>query len=98
VSLQNVLEEQIERNRRNIEVYKGRLESLPRGAIKEKKRGNKVYYYLQYRDTETGKVKDKYIKKEDLERIKYGLVKRKRFLETIKSLEDDIKIAERGLR
>lgn len=53
---------------------------------------------MQYRDTETGKVKDKYIKKEDLERIKYGLVKRKRFLETIKSLEDDIKIAERGLR
>jgi hypothetical protein len=98
MALQAVLIEQIERNERNIEQYKKRLIGLPRGSIRERKRNGKVYYYCRYRDSITGKVKDDYIKKEDLDDIRYALTKRKRIEETIKSLQADIVIAKKGLR
>lgn len=49
MAIKHVLEDQIERNEKNIIVYKGRLAKLPKGVLYPRKRGDKVYYYLKYR-------------------------------------------------
>lgn len=95
--LRYVLEEQIERNERNIEVYRGRLKELPKGTLHQRKRGDKVYYYLKYRD-ESGKRVDLYIKEDQVEEIRRKLIKRKEYLMMIRGLQEDIKIARKGLR
>lgn len=97
MAMKHVLEEQIKRNEKNIVVYSGRVAKLPKGVLYPRKRGDKVYYYLKYRD-ESGKRVDQYIKKEQLEEIKKKLSKRKEFLSMIRNLQEDIKIAKKGLR
>lgn len=95
--LRHVLEEQIERNKKNISVYMSRVEKLPKGTIHQRKRGDKVYYYLKYRD-DTGKRVDRYINEDQVNEVRRQLEKRKEYLLMIKGLEEDIKIARKGLR
>lgn len=97
MAMKHVLEDQIKRNEKNIVVYMGRLAKLPKGSLYPRKRGDKVYYYLKYRD-ETGKRVDQYIKKEQVAKVKKQLNRRKEFLDMIRGLQEDIKIAKKGLR
>jgi len=95
--LRHVLEEQIERNEKNIAVYMSRVEKLPKGTIHQRKRGEKIYYYLKFRD-DTGKRVDQYIKEDQVNEVRSQLDRRKEYLLMIKGLKEDIKIARKGLR
>lgn len=97
MAIRYVLEDQIERNARNIAVYMGKLKKLPKGSLHQRKRGDRVYYYIKYRD-ETGKRVDQYVKADLVEEIKKKLGKRKEYLDMIRGLQEDIKIAKKGLR
>lgn len=97
MSLHLVLREQIDRSNKSIAAYEKKLEKLPRGSIHEKHRGEKKYYYLKYRDS-NGKRVDSYIKVSELPEVEKKLKKRKQYEAMIKSLQEDIKIARKGLR
>ena len=51
------------RNQNMILEYENELSNLPKGSIKAKKVGNKIYYYLYFRDGK--KVISKYIGKDE---------------------------------
>lgn len=97
MAMRHVLEEEIIRIEKNIEKYRERLAKLPKGVLYPRKRGDKVYYYLKYRDEE-GKRVDKYVKEDQVDLIKRQLERRKELLNMIKGLQEDIKIARKGLR
>ncbi|HAW58919.1 MAG TPA: hypothetical protein DCX03_07900 [Bacteroidales bacterium] len=97
MAIRHVLEDQIERSERNIAVYRGKLEKLPKGILYPRKRGDKIYYYLKYRD-DSGKRVDQYIKADQVEVVKKQLSKRKEYIAMICGLQEDIKIARKGLR
>ena len=96
MSLRIVLEELIERNKKNIEVYERKIKVLPKGSLHQKHRGNKTYYYLKYRDS-NGKRIDKYVRKEAVPTVQQQLKKRKEYLDIVAQLKEDIKIARKGL-
>jgi len=96
MALREVLEEQIERNQKNIAMYQKKLSFLSKGSIHTKKVNGKEYYYLKYRNSR-GKRVDRYIKKNDLAIVKHELNTRKQIEKWIKEMEEDIKIAEKAL-
>jgi|GEM_PF-361098 len=97
MALKEVLKEQIERNQKNLSMYMKRLNQLPKGTVHPKIINGNKYYYLKYRD-ENGKRVDKYIKKDELEKVKKQLRQRENITRMIKELRNDIKIAESGLK
>lgn len=97
MSMRYVLQDQIERSEKNIEKYRGRLAKLPKGTLYPRKKGDKVYYYLKFRD-ESGKRVDQYVKADQVDDIRRQLDKRKELLGMIRGLQEDIKIARKGLR
>lgn len=74
-------------NKKMISAYNQELKTLPKGSIKTKKAGNRVYYYLIFRDGY--KVVTKYVGKdeESLISIKEKLKRRKQIEEIIKKLK-----------
>ena len=60
------------------------LESLPTGYISKKNIHGKDYFYLQYKNN--GKLVSKYIKEDDLEKLKEELKRREEIEKEIKSL------------
>ncbi|MBO4285713.1 MAG: HipA domain-containing protein [Bacilli bacterium] len=60
------------------------LESLPTGYISKKNIHGKDYFYLQYKNN--GKLVSKYIKEDDLEKLKADLKRREEIEKEIKSL------------
>jgi hypothetical protein len=48
--IKDVLREELENSRKMIAQYNAALKKLPKGALIEKIRGGKKYYYLQFRD------------------------------------------------
>ena len=96
MALKIVLKEQINRNQKNIEMYKEKLASLPKGSIHIKNINDKEYYYLKFRNSE-GKRVDQYIKQIDVEQVRHELKTRKQIEQWIKEMEEDIKIAEKAL-
>ena len=79
------------RNQNMIIEYERELTSLPKGSIKVKHVGSKVYYYLNYRDG--GKVVSKYIGKseESLITIKEQLERRRQIEGMLKKLKEEQK-------
>lgn len=76
--------------------YKGMIEDLeiqismlPIGYISKKNINGNIYYYRQW--TEKGKVKSKYIKKNELELIEGQIAKRKRLEKQLKELKSQEK-------
>jgi hypothetical protein len=85
-----VVEEEKERNLERQEIYQKELELLPRGYLVVKKRGDKTYHYLQYRDGL--RTVTKYLKVDtDIEVIKRGISKRKHYEELIRRLKIEYK-------
>ncbi|HNZ29547.1 MAG: hypothetical protein BWY84_00904 [Candidatus Aerophobetes bacterium ADurb.Bin490] len=48
--IKNVLREELENSRGMIAQYNAALKKLPKGALIEKIRGKKKYYYIQFRE------------------------------------------------
>ncbi len=85
--LMSLLSKEESRNEKMLSAYNQELETLPKGSIKAKKSGNKVYYYLIFRDGD--KVVTKYVGKdeESLIPIREQLERRKQVEEMIKKLK-----------
>lgn len=78
-----------------IEKYTDEYSCLPKGSIYEKRVGEKVYYYLKYRDGK--KVISQYISKDCIEEVGSKVQKRKHVEAMIKSLKKELDIANRIL-
>lgn len=79
--------------------YEKQLAELPKGSISNKKRGNREYCYLAYRDGK--KVCFEYIGAVDSEaaRNMENQVRRRRaIVEKLKQVAENVKEVERGLR
>ena len=48
--IREMLEEELDRNSRAQEAYAAERDRLPRGSVAVKRRGDKAYCYLKYRD------------------------------------------------
>lgn len=78
-----------------LEKYCEEYRRLPKGTISEKKSGDKTYYYLKYRDGK--KVVSQYIGKERIKEVRGQVEKRKHVEVMMKSLQDELAIANRVL-
>ena len=92
----NNLKEDLRRINRNIEMYKKKIAKYPQGYLREKKINGKSYYYLRKRYGE--KIKDKYVKKEDVEEVKIGVKKRRFIEENLKRLIEQKRYIEKILK
>ena len=85
-----VVEEEKERNLERQKIYQKELESLPRGYLVVKKRNNKTYHYLQYRNGL--RTVTKYLKVDtNIEAIKKSIAKRKHYEDLIRRLKVEYK-------
>ena len=75
--------------------YKEEHGRLPKGSIFEKTVGERVYYYLKYRDGK--KVVSQYIGKSQINEVRKQLEKRKHIESMIKSLQEELAIANKVL-
>lgn len=75
--------------------YESRLEKLPKGTLTETKSGNKVYYYLKYRDGK--KVVSQYIPTDDFEKVESAILERRHIEKMVKSLKEELKFAKKAL-
>ena len=75
--------------------YQEEHDRLPKGSISEKKAGDKTYYYLKYRDGK--KVVSQYISKSQIDEIRAQIEKRKHIEAMIKSLQEELAIANKVL-
>jgi len=75
--------------------YKKDQERLPKGTVCEKNVGNRVYYYLKYRDGK--RVVSQYISKARISEIREQIEKRKHIEAMIKSLQEELSIASKIL-
>ena len=75
--------------------YKEEYGNLPKGSIFEKAVGERVYYYLKYRDGK--RVVSQYISKSQIDEIRQQLEKRKHIEAMIKSLQEELAIANKVL-
>lgn len=75
--------------------YREEYDRLPKGSISEKKAGDKTYYYLKYRDGK--KVVSQYISKSQIDEIRAQIEKRKHIEAMIKSLQEELAIANKVL-
>lgn len=75
--------------------YNEEYQLLPKGSISEKKNGEKTYFYLKYRDGK--KVVSRYVSKADVDKLRSQIEKRKHIEVMIKSLQNELSIADRIL-
>lgn len=78
-----------------LQKYREEYENLPKGTISEKAVRDKTYYYLKYRDGR--KVVSKYISKADIDTLKEQVEKRKHIEAMIKSLTEELTVANKVL-
>ena len=91
----NNLKEDLRRINENIGMYKSKIAKCPQGYLREKMINGKSYYYLRKRYGD--KIKDKYVKKEEVEEVKIGIKKRKFIEESLKGLIEQKKYIEKIL-
>ena len=77
-----------------LEKYCAMLNELPRGTLSERRKNNRTYFYLKYREGK--KVITKYLGKECGNFFEL-IEKRKHVEAMIKSLKKELKIVERAL-
>ena len=75
--------------------YKEEQARLPKGSISVKNVGDRTYYYLKYRDGK--KVISQYISKSQINEIREQLEKRKHIEAMMKSLREELSIANKVL-
>lgn len=75
--------------------YQAEYDTLPKGTLSEKQVGEKIYYYLKYRSGK--KVVSQYISKENIDEIREKVKRRKHIESMIKSLQEELSIADKVL-
>lgn len=75
--------------------YQEEYDRLPKGSLSEKKTGDKTYYYLKYREGK--KVVSEYVSKSRIDEIRAQLEKRKHIEAMMKSLLEELAIANKVL-
>lgn len=95
----NMILNTIQQEKKRIEYmlakYKEEKEQLPKGSISEKFVGDRVYYYLKYRADK--KVVSRYIGKAQIDEIRKQIEKRRHVETMIKSLQEELAIANKVL-
>ncbi len=94
-----VMEEEQERLKEVSALYEARLTSLPRGGLRMRKRGDKIYVYLQYRDGVI--VRNRYIGVDGSAAVKAlqkQLLERKTVQGFLRSAKTDLRILARVRR
>jgi hypothetical protein len=94
-----VLEEERGRLIGAIKLYAGKVESLPRGSLSVKKRGNREYAYLAFR--EDGSVHFEYvapIPSRKFDEVVLKVKERNILVTSIRQMKKDLRIIERTLR
>ena len=95
----DILEEEKRRLRSLKARYEQQLSELPKGSLSRKKRWNREYLYLAYR--ESGKVKFEYIGPVDsdaAQEAEANVLRRKALEEKLSQVEENLADVERGLR
>lgn len=93
IVIKGILEDELDRSYRMLRTYEEKMLTLPKGSIFIRKRGEREYCYLNYR--ENNKVISKYIGSHDSEAVdilKRNIQERKRISGLIKNIK--IEIAE----
>lgn len=75
--------------------YSNELSQIPKGSLSVKSVNGKEYFYLKYR--ENNKVRSKYIRQAEVETVRIQIEKRKHIEAMIRSLEDELAIANKVL-
>lgn len=75
--------------------YKEEQDRLPKGSLSPKAVGERVYYYLKYRDGK--KVISQYISKAQVDDICRLIEKRKHIEAMIRSLQEELAVANKAL-
>jgi hypothetical protein len=90
--LKEMFKEEKERLLKMKKFYEDKIIELPKGSITFKQRGAKKYPYLVYREGK--KVRTKYLKLSinDLDKLKFDLDKRKKYLKLLKEIKEDLKV------
>lgn len=86
--LLSILKDELERNQRIQKAYGNELQQYPKGSLVKKKRNNKNYIYLAFRN-EANQIKTNYIGPEDSSKVKVimeHIKKRKEILMILKKL------------
>jgi hypothetical protein len=94
-----VMEEEQERLKQVKALYEERLEKLPKGSLRLRRRGDKAYAYLQYRDEDH--VRTRYIGIDGSSKVKAlqkELLERKTLQGFLRSAKTDLRILARVKR
>lgn len=75
--------------------YKEEYDRLPKGSLSEKRSGSHVYFYLKRREGK--KIISQYVRQSEVEEIRMQLNKRKHIEAMVKSLQDELIIANKVL-
>jgi hypothetical protein len=95
----DILEEEKRRLRSLMARYEQRLSELPMGSLSRKKRWNREYLYLAYR--ESGKAKFEYIgpvASDAAQEAEANVLRRKALEEKLSQVEENLADVKRGLR
>jgi ribosomal protein L27 len=90
--LKEMFKEEKERLLKMKKFYEDKIIELPKGSIIFKQRGAKKYPYIVYREGK--KVRTKYLKLSinELDKLKFNLDKRKKYLKLLKEIKEDLKV------
>jgi hypothetical protein len=97
--INDVVKEEYQRLNELVNLYNQKIAAFPKGSISRKKRQDKVYYYLAYRDH--SKVKFEYLGKEESEKYKevsQKVAQRLRYEKKLKESMESLKEVEVLLR
>jgi len=94
--LNGIMREEYDRLNRDIDKIELEIEHLPKGYISEKVINQRLYYYLQFR--ESGKVKSIYLKSDQVEYYRRLIAYRNELLSKLKEMKSDCAKLERVLK
>lgn len=79
------------------EVYEGQLETLPKGSLRVRERGDKKYFYLAYR--KSGKVVSDYLGNDEaaLATLKEQIERRRCIENLLKSIKNELRLMNKAL-
>lgn len=78
-----------------LEKYMQRLSFLSKGTLTEKHEGERIYYYLKYRDGK--KIISRYIPSNEVEDVKAKVKERQHIEKMVQSLKEELKFANHAL-
>lgn len=94
--LHDALQEEYQRLLSDISSYKKKIDGLPKGSIRSKEISGRIYYYLQYRNG--NQIRSDYIKIDELENVQFQIGQRKRLVESLRGINQDIRLIEKVIK